>query len=1178
MRRGCGKPMMIIPTRFGRAAVIFLAFLIFLFVGTVAAVAQEKDADTQESTAENKDEGLPIPAPTMASDNLPDTLPLVLEMIEKHKAEIAELEKKANALVSIYENDERERIRQQIQILERQISLLERRRKQLDDKNLEQDEMAIRQNYVERIKALKSQQAAKRREIIQRYEVRLQESAQTGVTTEILWRLANLYFEESYDQYTERWDAYDREVDVLMNQGRSDIIPEEPQVDYTKTTELLDRIIRTDPDYVRKDQVLYLMAYCLQEMNDDDRGLIYYDRIISETPDSNYVPESFVRMGEIYFNRDQFEKAIERYMHVLEFKESLFYDKALYKLGWCYYKLVNFEQAVHYFTEVLKFYSNKMIAGSKKGDDLLQESIDYIAISFTETGGSDGAAMALAFINQFQNDEISRQVLWKVGEVYDESTDYSAARQAYKAYEEKFPLAPDIPIVLSKLAHTYEKDSMFTEAANVYSRIAKTLGPDSTWAKANGDRPEVLDRAAALHQVAILQGATFSHEQAQRDNIPPEESKALYNQAIEGYVEYLKNYPTSDGAFETAFYLAECYMNVGRYDQAATEYRKVVQMKDIKDQLGKKLTEQQEKDYKDALFNTAKAYEYLVEAEGGLPNKQAISKEGGGAQGEGEKKKVNIVPKRISKTARYWIQALEWHVKRLPESEHSPVMLYKIGEIFYLHGDFENARKYFRQIFDQYPKNDVAQYATYYHFETFRQKGQYDEMKEELASLPTEGPKPYTQEELAILKAGVTFKKAEQLMTEATANKKPDLPKVQEAIKQYYEGIAEHPNDEKADLALNNVAVAYENYLLDLHAANEALLRLAQNYPKSDLAGKSLLKAAYNYQVLGEFDLAIQTYESMVRGLPQNSEVGNALYNAAVLSEEARDYRRAAMYYQQYLTNHAPESDRAEIAFSVARMYEEMGDQDAAARAYEEYASLGGDTAARMSEAYFRWGKINEQRGLSKQAEERYLQAVAIFNQARAGDSTLQAKYAAEAQFRLANRRYEYYRTINFTGNARKDANILKEKAQLFNDLKNAYQTVLSFGDYNWATAALHMLGMINQNFADMLLQAPMPSEMNEEQQEEYIYQLEEIAFPVKARALEAFKQNIEKGIKEHRVNEWITASYDELKKIEPDAVEPKIEMLSSTSAPAFAVTGINPKLPAAPASAAPSSGAGKGK
>jgi hypothetical protein len=57
-------------------------------------------------------------------------------------------------------------------------------------------------------------------------------------------------------------------------------------------------------------------------------------------------------------------------------------------------------------------------------------------------------------------------------------------------------------------------------------------------------------------------------------------------------------------------------------------------------------------------------------------------------------------------------------------------------------------------------------------------------------------------------------------------------------------------------LALNNVAVAYENYLLDLHAANEALLRLAQNYPKSDLAGKSLLKAAYNYQVLGEFDLA----------------------------------------------------------------------------------------------------------------------------------------------------------------------------------------------------------------------------------------------------------------------------------------------------------------------------------
>lgn len=1169
--RGFGKPITIIPARLGRPAVIFLAFLMFVLGGGYMALAQEEEPEDQESTEgaeEKKDEGLSIPAPTLASDSLPDTLPMVLQMIEQHKAEIAELEKKANALVSIYENEQREKIRQQISVLERQIALLERRRKQLDDKNLEQDEMAIRAKYVEQIKGLKNQQTAKRREIIQRYEVRLQESPQTGVTTEILWRLANLYFEEAYDLYTEQWETYDREVDVLMNQGRSDVIPQEPMVNYAKSTELLERILETDPEYTRKDQALYLMAYCLQEMNDDDRGLIYYERIIQETPDSHYVPESFVRMGEIYFNRDQFNKAIEQYMRVLEFKESPFYDKALYKLGWCYYKLEDWEQAVNYFTEVLRYYSNKMIAGSKKGDDLLQESIDYIAISFTETGGADGAAMAMAFINQFQNDEISRQVLWKVGEVYDESTDYPAARQAYKAYEEKFPLSPDIPIVLSKLAHTYEKDSMFTEAAGVYSRIAKTLGPDSTWAKANGDRPEVLDRAAALHQTAILQGATFSHEQAQKDGLPLEEARVLYNQAIEGYSEYLKNYPTSEGAFDTAFYLAECYFNVGRYEEAAAEYRKVVQMKDIKDQLGKQLTKQQEKDYESALFNTAKAYELMVKAEGGLPNQEAVAAESDTAEGA-EKKQVKIIRKRMSKTVRYWIQALEWHVKRLPQSDHSPKMLYKIGEIFYLHGDFDNARKYFRQIFDQYPKDEVAQYAMYYHFETRRQRQEYKEMQEDLANLPTEGPKPYTQEELAVLKAGVTFKKAEQMMAEATAEKKPDLNKVKEAIKQYYDGIAEHPSDEKADLALNNVAVAYENYLLDLHAANEALIRLAQNYPKSELAGKSMLKAAYNYQVLGEFEQAIQVYESMVQSLPQDSGIGDAIYNAAVLSEENKDYRRATNYYQQYLANYVPASERAGIAFSLARAYEEMGDLDAASRAYEQYSGIGGDEPGRMSEAYFRWGKINEQRGLSKQAEERYLQSVAIFNEAHQVNSTLQAKYAAEAQFQLTNRRYEYYRTIVFTGNSRKDAAILNEKAKLFNELKGSYQTILSFGDYYWATAALHMLGMINQNFADMLLEAPMPPELDETQQEEYIFQLEEIAFPVKARAMEAFKQNIEKGIKEHKVNEWISASYDELKKIEPTAVEPKIEMLTNTYSPAFAVYGINPKLPSAPASPA---------
>lgn len=1114
------------------------------------AMGSRYEAMAQEAT--------PTPAPEAdeAPTDIPDTLPAINERIAELQAKIKQLSDKADALVYQNEQDEKQRLRRQIKSLKLQVKILERRRNQLQTAVSEADIEAIRDKYREEMRAYEADMTRIRRETINRYEARLARDPNARVAPDILWRLANLYFEEAHSDYLYSWDDYEASMDQLYTQGDINAVPEEPRHDYTKSVGLLRNILRDFPNYGKKDNVLYLLAYCYQEQNDDDNALLIYDQLIREAPQSNYVPESYVRLGEISFDRDQFDRAIERYQQVLNYRRSKFYDKALYKLGWSYYKLSNYDQAVYYFTAVLEFYQGRAAQARGRGvsDDLRQESIDYIAISFTEAEGLQGGAAAVQFMRKLGDRELGRQILVKVGEVYDERTDYEAARDSYRAYINEFPLAPDIPEVYLKIAVTYEKQSMFEEAVEVYSQIGEQLGANSEWAQANAKRVKAVERAGKLRQTSMLAAATFHHEKAQQAS--GEESQAHYQKAISNYILYIDNFPDAKGSYEVAFNLAECYMETREYPKAAMWYKKVADRKEDNEL------------YKDSLFNNAKAWELQLETEGGLPNKDALEERkkqtAAGADDSGQAKGVEIKATPLNETTRNWINALELHVQQLPDSDKSPTMLYKIGEIYYLHREFGRAREYFDKVFVQYPNSQVVAFAAFYYLDTYKQDGDWTGFRTALTRIPSGGAIP--EEKKFQVLAGATFKIAEKMLRDATSTDPADPRKVQAAIDEFLTGVQQHSTDQNADAALLNVAVAYENHLLDLVQANENYRRLATNYPQSKHAPAALLKAAYNYQVLVEFDLAIEVYEEFIRLFPNHKEAGNSLFNASALREENGQYGMALPLYRQYLERYANEGDAAQVAFTIGRLYERSGDNNGAMASYAEYAKRGPDDAARMSEAFFRWGRMLEDRGNFKEAEKRYLQAVAVFVKAKQVDPQTNALYAAEAQFRIADHYYQSYRAMLFTGNMRKDSNVLKNKAEMFKKLKVYYEQIVIFGNYKWATASLHMIGIINQEFSEALLTAPVPEDLPMEMQDEYIFKLEEIAFPIKNRALEAFKQNVQKGIDERQINDWIVQSYLQLKKLEPQTVEPKFEVPGATERPAFALAALDAQIPPMPA------------
>lgn len=1114
-------------------------------------------ADREVATAQ---EATPTPEPSEETPAatpepvIPDTIPEIDQQIALLESQIAELNAEADKLVSMSEQDRKKKIRAQVKSLKLQRRILERRRKQLEEGLSQAEAQVIRERYRERIRQIEARNAQRRRETIARYEAILARNPNSRIAPDVLWRLSYLYFEEAHANYLDAWDRYEGVMERLYSAGDTDAVMEEPRHDYSRTIELLNQLLRDHPVYEKKDNVLYLLAYCLQEQGDDDTALGVYQRIIDETPESSFVPEAYVRMGEIYFDRDQHEMAIERYQHVLSYERSKFYDKALYKMGWSYYKMNDYERAVKYFHQVLDFYAEAHRRGAGS-EDMRQDAVDYIAISFTEAEGTDGARAAERFMQTLENREMGRQLLIKVGEVYDERTDYEAAREAYRAYLRNYPLVSDVPEVYHRIAVTYEKQALYEEAVAIYIEIGQNLGPDSQWAQANQDQVADVEAAAKLRQNSILSAATFYHEKAQQAG--GAESHAFYLKAIEVYVMYVQNYPDTEGYYEAAYNLAECYMETKQYQLAAEMYYQVVQLK------------KDEEMWTEALFNHAKAYELQLELEGGLPNQGALEErtqvEQEGVDTTGQRKTLMIKPAPMSETTSKWIEALKLHVQGLPNSERSPIMLYKVGEVYYLHGDFENARLYFEQLFEQYPSNVVVQYAAHFYLETYKQREDWDQLRTAINRIPSTEHIDVSQ--LEQRRTGVTLKIAEQLMREATSATPVDKNKLQQAINEYLGAVQRNPSDPNAHLALYNVAVAYENHLLDLTRANENYVVLAQRYPQSKHAPDALWKAAFNYQVLVEFNKAIESYQTFARLYPDHENGGNALLNAADLLRESGRLGSALPLYQQFLQRYATEGAQAsEIAFMVAQLYEKTGNPSAAAVAYEDYAKRGTDDAARMIEAYFRWGRIMESRGNWPEAEKRYHQTKAIFQKVHAEAPDLDTRYAAEAQFRVVERRYQEYKRLVYTGNSRRDAKVFKQKGEMAAQLKVLFEEVITFGNYYWATAALHMIGAVLDEYADSTLNAPPPSDLPPELQDEYMFKLEEAVYPFKNAAQEWYKRNLQKGIEERLINEWVVRSYLEVLKVEPGTVEPKFETPTSSESQAIARAALDEDLPEPPA------------
>lgn len=692
-------------------------------------------------------------------------------------------------------------------------------------------------------------------------------------------------------------------------------------------------------------------------------------------------------------------RAVSAYQRSMEYKKPPIYGVSLYKLAWTYFKQQRYHTAVDWFVKLLHYADEQEAKTGDPGADFRAEAYTYIAGSLTyvdfegpppelpyiprndvldtETDPLEAERKMSIAIQRVQDPTlIPQDKKWTV-EIYkalaQEFIEITQNRNAVATLElslQKFPMDRDAPVMQNRVAELYDQLARLApegsaaraeysaKALEARTKLAQYVGT-TPWVDANRDDPEALATAEQLVRGGLKRAAAdhtnfarayydkaleLNDEGEQRALI--EKAIAEYRLAETGWAAYIEQEPTAMDAYESRFWLADArywvvvlQVALGR---SPTDYE-VRQAREAA--VAVRDSNEDDKYIQPAAYYVVSLAEKILEDEyrkfeatngqQGLEPRNEVK-----FSGEGANRKVvrDEIPPQVLEA----IRARDEYNDRIPlerdPQKNGLLYAFQSADMYFVYGNFDEARKRFRPLYDQYcGKNEWGYKA----WEKLISMSNFEGNADESRKLAEGKSCAYNEEtqraEESIrkpVKQGVAYLDARKLYEEA--EKMPDGPA---RAKKWREAAAA--------------------YKVALDAA-----------PDRDEAPEAAMNGAFAYKQVGEYDKAIEMYELFIsrygnektlaklrNGDPQASppappdpkkyeeRVGylknayDALGAAYILFF---NYPRAAETYDKISTNtNFKVDDRREAARQALQLYSSLGDRTGMTRARERFTSLG---------------------------------------------------------------------------------------------------------------------------------------------------------------------------------------------------------------------------------------------
>ena len=826
---------------------------------------------------------------------------------------------------------------------------------------------------------------------------------------EASFRLAELLFE------TER----ERIRMVLETEGETaEILP-----DFNAAIQAYARVMERFPGHPLTEDALYGIAYCYTEQGDPDQAADGYARLVQTFPETRYSVEINMRLGEYYFTMEDLPRAITHYQHVVAAGGPEYAEKALYKLGWCFYNLDRYDEAIDSFFAVLGLNES----GEITADNLANESMDIIARSFTESGGTPALVRRIRIK---PSDPYLSRILYLLADLYRERSFFPEALGTFRTYIQLYPSGSSMPEVLKHMRETYHIRGDTLASLEFSENFRQHIGPETPW----------------------YEGATQGRQEQARSLI-------------------LNNLETAANRRRARFQAAggETELNLALKD--LTVYEEIAGDESpcrIKHLKGMVLVEMDR-------------FEDTVHVLNDLAVDNSCSELAERAILASTDYQISSYDKSGTVDLPLFENTVNILSNLSPDSPVTPRAILVLGEITLNNNALGEARGHFSLLIRRYPAAPESARARLLIARTFFKEANYRQAAAWFRESWRKSISDETGEEARRLHVYSLFKYAEELST-----KKINI----EAAERFEAIHRQFPDSDVAQVSLYNAGKLYRSIGLE-RKATSLFETLAATYTDSEFASEALQMSVLILEALGDPIRAAD--DSMVLAARSHAkERETALLKAAQLYSTGNAPERAASSRSTYIEEFPePLEELSRQLFLLGHDLEEIGDWDGALDAYN--------------------------RGVALQKKDQDNQTLTAF--------------AARSQLRIAERSFSQYKDFHIAPPL--DINVVRKREML----QTVIRDFVAAGNYKTLdviTASNYFIGRALELFKVDILSSPKPEGLTPLELEEYDLLLQEMAFPFEAKALDAFRVNIQRAVKLEILDPWIEKTFERMAELAP--------------------------------------------
>lgn len=919
----------------------------------------------------------------------------------------------------------------------------------------------VTKRYADRIAKTEAQKSKRHGDTIAVLEKFLRDHPNhTQFTPDKMFQLADLYLDLADDEVEAKLAAQE-------TNPPPDGVEQAPIIaDYQRSLSLWEDILKRFPAYRQTPSTLYLLAY-YGKTKDERRSLQVFLALAcanrfkwSDAPtapptraealkrierktlrdpyadckpydgsDAELIRHAWVRgIADYHFTiPGELDEGIAAYLKVAEGgQESRLYAEALYKLAWSYYKRDMLAESIKRFDQSVVLYDSIVAAGGQPALELRDESIQYIAVAFTDPWEGEADAdpnkafqRARDFYKGKENQPHVRDVWVGMGKAFAELQAWDQAVDAYRlAIGPPWELDPKNPVVHQEIVNAFESKGDKFAADAAAAELATRYAPGTAWYAANEKDREAMDNQRRIAERALYAATRNTHAAAttmrkdyevatKKDPQAKADYLAMYGKAVELYKTFVTTYADSDYVYEFNFLQGEALYWSERYPEAIAQYKWVRDHRDLGTAY-----------YIDAARSVVQSYE--AEAQRQVAAGQLVALK---VPTPAEMKALTqplqpqeIPPIYLQLQAEYDnYQTVVADPAAAPQQGINAALI----SLAYLHVDDAIAR--FTKVMDKFCGKAEAARAKDGILAIYEAQSNFDAIEATNKKFITAKCGDDKTIQLAIAQnRSLNFSRAAELYGD-----KQYVPAA-EAFYRFYKTAPQ--NDRDLPVALYNAAVSYrlaERPKTAIALFKEFTANPSKSFRESPYYLDAMRLQAASYQAAFDYNNAITTYLALYNTTKTAKRLGikppdplpgeqpktleqiglDALYNAALASELNRDFKRAIELYGQYGKVETDRRKRDRAAWSIAGIHRQSGDVNAMEETYDAWRLRYGKDAGNeddVVQTHYDSLQLRKRKGQTANARKSGQAMIDAWKARGAIKNSRGAKLAGEYQLQLA--------------------------------------------------------------------------------------------------------------------------------------------------------------------------------